>query len=174
MYQEEIKIPKDRVAVLIGKDGKLKREIEKLTNIHIHIDSNDSLITLKSEDSVSLFDAKPIIRAIARGFNPKIAELLIDQDYALEVIDLKDFAGDSKKKMIRLKSRCIGTGGKARESIEQLTNTHISVYGKTVSIIGKIENVYLAKAAVESLLGGSPHGKVYRRVQERKNKSSDK
>ena len=60
MYQEEIKIPKDRVAVLIGKDGKLKREIEKLTNIHIHIDSNDSLITLKSEDSVSLFDAKPI------------------------------------------------------------------------------------------------------------------
>jgi|TARA_B100001971_G_C18150617_1_gene515624 ribosomal RNA assembly protein len=173
MYEEEIKVPKERIAILIGKKGELKRELEKITKTKIYIDSNNNLVTLKAEDSINLFNALPIIKAIARGFNPDIAELLNEEDYTLEVIDIKNFSGDSKKKLIRLKSRCIGTSGKARENIEQLTNTHISVYGKTVSIIGRIENVGIARFALESILSGSPHGKVYKKIQERKSKSID-
>jgi ribosomal RNA assembly protein len=68
--------------------------------------------------------------------------------------------------MLRQKSRIIGTKGKARNSIEKMTNTNICVYGKTVCIIGKTETVVLAKQAVESLLTGAPHGNVYKRLEK--------
>ena len=83
MYEEEIKVPKERIAILIGKKGELKRELEKITKTKIYIDSNNNLVTLKAEDSINLFNALPIIKAIARGFNPDIAELLNEEDYTL-------------------------------------------------------------------------------------------
>ncbi|MBI2667579.1 RNA-processing protein [Candidatus Woesearchaeota archaeon] len=170
MYEEEIIIPKDRVGVFIGKYGKLRKELEKITKTSIKVDSENNIITLKSEDSLSIFNATPIIKAIARGFNPEIAQLLSEEDHILEIIDIKDYSGNSKKKLIRLRSRCIGTSGKARQEIEQLTNTNISIYGKTISIIGRTDDVDIAKDAMESILLGAPHGKVYRKIQERKNK----
>ena len=72
-----------------------------------------------------------------------------------------NYAGKSKNDLIRLKSRIIGTEGKARKTIEKRTNTNISIYGKTVSIIGGRQGVQVAKRAVENLLRGSQHNKVY-------------
>ena len=40
-YRYELKIPKDRIAVLIGKNGEVKREIEELTESRIEIDSKE-------------------------------------------------------------------------------------------------------------------------------------
>ena len=170
---EEIRIPKERISVLIGKYGKEKKELEKATNTKIEIDTKDNIVTIRSDDSINLFNAKPIIKAIARGFNPDIAELLLDEDYILEIIDIQDFSGKSKKKFIRLKSRCIGEDGKARKNVEDMTNTNISIYGKTVSIIGKINDVGIARSAIEELLRGAPHGNVYRRIDVRKRSNKD-
>ena len=168
MYQEEIKIPKDRIAVLIGTSGKFKSRLSKLTNTKIVIDSKEGIVTLESLDSMDLYNLVPIIKAIARGFSPGVAELLLNENCSLEILDMKEFAGNSKKKLLRLKSRCIGNQGKARENIEQMTNTHISIYGKTISIIGLIEDTTNAKHALEELLQWAPHGNVYRRIHERK------
>ena len=51
---------------------------------------------------------------------------------------------------------------------ETLTETFISVYGKTVAIIGKTENIDLSKRAIEKLLGGAPHGNVYQFIEMQK------
>jgi ribosomal RNA assembly protein len=67
----------------------------------------------------------------------------------------------SKKKSTRLKGRVIGEEGKARRIIEELTETYISVFGNTVSIIGQAYNVSICRRAIESLLSGSPHSGVY-------------
>jgi len=40
-YSYELKIPKDRVAVLIGTDGEIKKKIEVETKTQIKIDSKD-------------------------------------------------------------------------------------------------------------------------------------
>ena len=37
MYEEELKIPKDRVAVLIGKKGETKRAIQSRTKTKIRV-----------------------------------------------------------------------------------------------------------------------------------------
>ena len=70
--------------------------------------------------------------------------------------------------MLRLKSRVIGTKGKAKAMLEQLTNTNICIFGKTVSIIGRTENVMITKHGIESLLNGAPHGNVYRSIEDQK------
>ncbi len=159
-YSYELKIPKERVAVLIGKEGSIKKELESITKTTINIDSKEGEVQLIGTDSVSLYILKDIIRAIARGFNPEIARHLLKQDYVLEVLSLSDYV-KSKDQMQRLKGRTIGKNGKARSIIEELTETNISVYGKTIAIIGFCDNVAVSKKALESLLTGSPHSSVF-------------
>lgn len=170
MYRQEIKIPKDRVGVLIGSDGKFKKNLERRTKTRIIVDSETGYVIIEGEDSVTLYSLKDVVQAIGRGFSAEIATDLLKEDNLLEIVNIQDFSGKSKKKMDRIRGRVIGTKGKSRRMLERITETHISVYGKTVAVIGKIEYVALAKEAVEAILGGSPHGNVYRWLQEKKAK----
>ena len=161
MYSYELRVPKERIAVVIGKKGFTRRQLEKLTKTKIEVDSEDGRVTISGE-SIDVYNARLVIQAIGRGFNPEIAKCLCDDTNCLEVVNIQDFAGKSKKKMFRLKSRVIGSKGKAWKSIETLTHTRISVYGKTVCIIGKVDHVLIAREAVENILKGAPHGPVYK------------
>jgi len=67
--------------------------------------------------------------------------------------------------MERIKGRIIGDGGKARVNMENLSNADITVYGKTVSVIGEPTQLKLAIDAIESLLSGSMHGHVYKKIE---------
>ncbi len=160
-YSYELKIPKERVAVLIGKSGEIKKRLESETKTRIRVDSEEGDVFVSGEDAIPLFSVREIIKAIGRGFNPEIAFLLLQQDYMFEVLDLRDYAS-TKKHVLRLKGRVIGAEGKSRKIIEELTESFISVYGKTISIIGQVDNIGLAKRAVEGLLEGSPHSTIYK------------
>src|SRR3989344_2807994 len=170
MFQEGLKIPKKRIAVLIGEKGKTKRKIERTTSTFLTINSEEGDVLVTSEESLNVFNTKPIISAIGRGFNPEVALNLMDEENILVIIDITEFSKKSKKDMIRLKARLIGTNGKARNMIEMLTHTEICVYGKTVSILGEQDNVYLAKKAITNLLQGSKHGNVYGFIERTKKK----
>lgn len=170
MFDYEVKIPKDRIAVLIGKKGLVKNKIQRLTKTKLIVDSKEGDVTVESEDSFAAYSTTLIVKAIGRGFNPNIALLLHREDYSMEIVDITEFAGKSKKKMRRIKARIIGTKGKAWKMIEKLTGCHLSVYGKTVSMIGLVEEVALAKQAVEDLLKGAPYSNVYKFIQDKKKK----
>ena len=167
-YSYELKIPKDRVAVLIGVKGKVKNEIEAATKTKLQIDSKEGDVAVSGEDALGLFTAREVVEAIGRGFNPDFAKLLLKQDYILEILNAQDFAGKSKSSVDRLKGRVIGKEGKARTTIEDLTETNISVYGKTIAIIGLPENASLARKAIELLLQGSMHSSVYRMLERKR------
>ena len=166
-YSYELKVPKARIAVLIGKNGEVKKGIEAETNTKIRIDSEEGDVFLKGSDAIGLYNANEVIKATARGFNPEISMLLLKGDYVFVIIDLGDYA-KTKKSMLRLKGRVIGLDGKSRRLIEELSETHIVVYGKTVSIIGHSENVAIARKAIESLLTGSRHSNVYRWLEKKR------
>ena len=87
-FSYELKIPKDRVAVLIGQKGKIKRDFESQTKTKMKIDSQEGDVILTGKDSLALYSLREVIRAIGRGFNPEIASLLFKQDYVLEIIVL--------------------------------------------------------------------------------------
>ena len=167
MFSEELKITKDRVAVLIGVKGATKKKIEKKANIKLDI-TKEGEVTITGEDSLNIFNSVPIIKFIGRGFNPEVALKLLNEEYSYELINIYDFTGKSKAKFTRIKARLIGTKGKARSVIEKLTDTNICIYGKTVGIIGKVMDVILAKAALEKILKGAPHGNVYKFIELQK------
>ncbi len=161
-----VKVPRDRVAVIIGKNGTTKKEIEEQTNTRIKVNTEEGIVTAVSEDALNLFTVREVVKAIARGFNPKKALLLVKQDFILQIIELKDFA--KKQHFPRIKGRIIGHEGKARATIENLTETYISVYGKTVSIIGRAENVAMCRRALTNLINGSPHSAVYKWLEKKR------
>jgi len=167
-YRYELKIPKERVAALIGKIGETKREIESATKTKLDIDSVEGDVFVTGEDSLGLFIAREVVLATGRGFNPEISLLLLKPDYVLEVIDIRDYSGKSKDTMQRLKGRVIGREGKSRRLIEELSECYLSVYGKTISIIGTAEQAIVAKQAVESLLKGSNHSNVYKFLEKKR------
>ncbi|MGM5481037.1 MAG: KH domain-containing protein [Nanobdellota archaeon] len=166
-YSYELKIPKERIAILIGKDGVVKDELELQAKASIDVDSDEGDVRMKGEDSILLFQLKDIIKAIGRGFNPEVAMRLFKQDYILEVITMTDFV-KAKNHMVRLKGRVIGKNGKARETLEELTDTNISVYGKTISIVGFCDKVAVCKRALETLLSGSPHSSVFKMLEKQR------
>ena len=167
-YSYELKVPKNRVAVVIGKEGNVKKDIEESTKTKLQIDSKEGDVFVSGEDALGLYTAREIIKAIGRGFNPELAKLLLKPDYIFEVVDLSEFVGKSKEAMMRLKGRVIGKEGKSRRLIEELTESNISVFGKTISIIGLPESAADARQAVESLLRGSTHANVYKWLEKRR------
>jgi ribosomal RNA assembly protein len=168
-YAYEVRVPKERVAVIIGQKGSVKKALQEQAGVKMEIDSDEGVGTLASEDSLALFTAREVIRAIGRGFNPDVAQLLLRQDYALETVRLDDYANTKESKQ-RLKGRVIGMKGKGREQIERLTDCFVSVYGKTVSVIGELEKADIAKRAVEKLLAGAMHATVWRYLEKMRRK----
>jgi ribosomal RNA assembly protein len=98
--------------------------------------------------------------AIGRGFSPKRAFQLFDEDMIFEVIFLDD-STSTPKALKRIRGRLIGERGKTRRIIEEFTGTSLSIYGHSVSLIGTLERVNVAKEAVQMLLKGMPHKSVY-------------
>ncbi len=159
-YSYEMKIPASRIAVLIGKAGSIKKHMERETGVKITVDSTEGDVFLFCDDALKLYSVREIITAVGRGFNPEVALQLLKTDYAFEQIDLSA-AAKTKNHMIRIKGRVIGSSGKARELIEELTGCKISVFGKTISIIGRVESANICRKAIESLIKGSRHASVY-------------
>ncbi len=162
----ELHIPKERVAVLIGKKGISKRELERTTNTLIKVNSDEGEVQISGKDALLLYTAREIIRAIGRGFSPETAMQLLKQDFAFELVSVQEFARNQAD-LERLRGRVIGEGGKSRRIIEELTGSALSVFGKTVGIIGPADSIHNARRAVESLLSGSPHAHVYRWLEHR-------
>jgi ribosomal RNA assembly protein len=157
-----IKIPEERIGVLIGPDGSMKSLIEEKSKTSLEIDSETGTVTIaSSEDPLQGMRTMDFVRAIGRGFSPERAMPIFDDEMLmLDVMDLSKMVG-TKSDMARLKGRIIGKDGKTREIMERLSGSKISVYGKTIAILGYPEQIRVARAAIEMLLDGAPHGNVY-------------
>ena len=162
-----MRIPRERVAVLIGKKGETKRQLEQETQTQLAIDSTEGEIEISGKDALLLYLCREIVRAIGRGFNPEVAMQLLKSDYSFEIISIVDYARNPND-LERLRGRVIGEGGKSRRTIEELTGVSMCIFGKTVGLIGPGENLNIARRAVESLLTGSPHAHVYRWLERKR------
>ena len=168
-FHETIRVPVDRVGVIVGKNGRVKKRVEELTNARLEVDP-EGTVTITSpqetEDPVLAWKARDIVRAMARGFSPKRALSLIDDDARLLVISLRDIVGSSPNQLKRVAGRIIGERGRTRRIIEEITETKISVYGRTVSIIGIDPGLEYAERAIQMLISGAPHKAVYARLEK--------
>src|SRR5215210_2146819 len=155
-FQHAVKIPKERIGVLIGKGGKVKQQIEERCGVKIEIDSETGdamIIGNSSADRLEAFRAVEVITAISRGFSPQRAYLLFDdEELIFQQIDLHDYTGKSCR------------------MIEELSGAYVSVYGHTVCLIGNFREIKLTTEAITMLAKGSMHKTVYNMLQGAKRK----
>ena len=163
-----LKIPMDRVGVLIGHKGQTKKEVEDKCDVKLNIDSKQGEVTIsqdEEEDPLALIQAENVIKAIGRGFSPENAFMLLNEESDFFSFDLYDYVGKKESHVRRLKSRVIGKEGKTRKVLEDLTNSKISIYGHNVSIISNMMKMNILKKAIDMLLTGSKQATVYRFVE---------
>ena len=167
-----VKIPKERVGILIGEEGKAKQYIEDRLNVKIDVESEGSVtikLTEKASDPSMLLKAKDVVTAIGRGFSPEATFRLIrNEDEIFDMIDLRQVFGRSESDIKRVKSRLIGTDGKTRKLIEELTEANVVVYGHTVGFIGSFTQVDAARNAAQMIVEGCQHQTVYRYLQRKR------
>ncbi len=168
-----VRIPKERVGVLVGPEGKVKQHIEEKLMVELQIESEAGgvaiLLSEKASDPSLLLKAKDVVTAVGRGFSPEHAFRLIrNDDDIFDLIDLRLTFGRSESDIQRVKGRIIGANGKTRRLIEELTGGDVVVYGHTVGIIGTFEQVDAARNAVQMLIKGSQHHTVYKFLQKKR------
>jgi len=163
---QSVLIPVERVKILM--DPSVKTEVEKQGNVKLTLGDVDEIL-INSEDPIAEWKAMDIVKAIGRGFESAKALKLFNEEYVLKLISLKELFS-SEKQRIRYKSRIIGTKGKIKITIEEISGASISVYGNTVGILGKMEEVDLAVRAVSMILNGASHGTVFIMLRKAKQK----
>ncbi len=152
---EHIRIPVERVPVLLGKNYSSLKQIEEETGAIITLDDG---VKIESNDPLMLLKTKDIVTAIGRGFIVKKALRLLEDECELRVLSLY---GESQKKRTTMMGRVIGNKGGSKAIIEKETGASISVRGKTIAIIGTPDELVPAENALQEILRGKTHGYAY-------------
>lgn len=161
-----VAIPEERIKILRDKRSLYTRKLRDFFDVQLWI--KDVEVEIEGEDSLQVIRTKEILKAFGRGFEFEDALGLADEDFVLELINTSEFAGKSKNRRKELKGRVIGAEGKSKDMIEKYSGAKVVVYGKTVGILGKWENVIVAKKAVEMLLNGAKHTTVFMFLEEKR------
>jgi ribosomal RNA assembly protein len=167
------RIPKDRIAVLIGRKGATRSAIEKISGAKLHIDSKTGDVSVTWEenvDPVMRMKFPDVIKAIGRGMNPDRAIQLLEDEQHLILHDIREYVGKNANQQRRIRSRIIGRNGRIRELIEEHSGAEMVIYGSTIVIIGDEDALPLASQAVTRLLQGAEHSSVLKHLETERRK----
>jgi len=168
-------IPHERIGAVLGKDGTTKAQIESAFKVKLTVSSDSGTIEVTpsqdNDDPSTILRARDVVTAVGRGFSPDRAMALTDDNTVLDVIDLHELFGKSESDINRVKGRVIGSEGKMRRLLEEMTEAKVSVYGSTISMIGEFESVSAARQAIEMLLKGKQHSSVYKFLRRTKSET---
>jgi ribosomal RNA assembly protein len=170
-----LRIPADRLGVLIGPQGETRRLLETRSGLKLDVDSGENEVTVRDEkgaDPLMGLKMRDIVKAIGRGFSPEHAMRLFSDDYYFELIDIHDYTGKNKSRLRQVTARVVGSEGKTRRILEEQTGCDVAIYGHTVGIIGTLEDLQNAKIAVDMLLSGAEHASVYRFLENKRRQQS--
>ncbi len=142
--------------------GFLEKVQEK--GLKVKLDRENQTIEFYAEDPFVELKGKDVLTAFTQSegsidLNRAIG--LFSEDTYLKVIDLGEIYNDNEKTITRILSRIIGTNGKTKLIIEEITESSITIYKDKIFIIGFLEEIHLAHEAIDSLMAGTTHKKVY-------------
>ena len=167
-----IPVEKERINIVLGKRGKTKKILEENFNVKITVDKDKGEVKIESipgkTTPLQLLKAREAIIALVNGASIKQVLRLADEDTYMTIINLKQYTSGERKDIERVAGRIIGEKGKAKKMIEELTGADIIVHDYNVIIIGKQEQLEMARTAVIMLIQGRQHKTVYRYLQRKR------
>jgi len=151
-----------KIGLLIGKDGTNKVRLEEAFNVKIEVKPEEGIVYVEPREGATLYNvyvAEKALKALSIGFSIDDVLLLKDDVYDLEIIDLGEVA-KNREDLMRIKARVIGTGGRFKKALEDMTGAKIAVGEKQIGIIGDFEQNKLIKDALTRLIAGQSHQAV--------------
>jgi ribosomal RNA assembly protein len=139
--------------------NKVKKAVPIIENkVKVRIGFGKGSVTIKGSE-LNEYLVEKVIHAIDFGFNVDDALLLMNEDFVLEFIEVKEHT--RRKNLVDVRASIIGTGGKARKTIENLTGSEIVISGNTIGVIVDSDHLSAVVQGIESLIQGSKHGNVF-------------
>lgn len=151
-----VSVSKNGVGALLKNGERALKDIEKTGGVKLAV--GDDSVTVEGEPEKEWVVEK-VLEALSYGFHPKKALRLFSDDFFLETIDLG--AALRGKGVERYKARIIGTRGRAKRTIEELSGASLAVGADSVAVLGRFDEIHAAKEAVLRLLEGATHSTVY-------------
>src|SRR5687767_14065996 len=107
-----VKVPADRIAVVIGPHGQTRKTLAERSGLPIEVDTNNNEVAIDDKvqgaDPVMILKIRDVVKALGRGFSPEHAMLLFSDDFYLELLDIHDYVGKDKSHLRRVTARLIG------------------------------------------------------------------
>ncbi len=163
------RVPKNRIAVLIGKGGQTRKMLEDASGAKLDIDSKTGEVMAEWQeepDPIVRMKMPDVVLAIGRGLAPGRAVQLIQDDIFLRMYDIREWVGRQPNQTRRMRSRLIGRNGRIRSLIEEISNCEMAIHGSTVLVIGDQDGIALAAPAIEGILRGSEHSTVLHGLEQ--------
>jgi ribosomal RNA assembly protein len=139
--------------------NKVKKAVPIIENkVKVKIGFGKGSVSVRGNE-LNEYLIEQVIRAVDFGFNVDDALLLMSDDFVLEFIEVKEHT--RRKNLKDVRARLIGTGGKARKTIENLTGSEIVIHDNTVGVIVDSDHLEAVVQGIESLIQGAKHGNVF-------------
>ncbi len=142
---------------------KARTLLEKELGLKLEIRGREITFSGKAEDE---YIAERVLEAINFGFPMDVALMMKHEDLIFEVLNIKDYT--KRNDLERIRGRLIGTGGKTKATLIQLTQCFIEYKENKVGIIGQPEHIEFATQAIISLIKGAKQANIYSYLEHHK------
>jgi KH domain-containing protein len=149
--------------VSLTKVKKAVPKIEKKLGVKILVNKHNFKISGKEYQE---YLGYTILRAVDFGFDVEDAFLLMDENFVLEFVEIKEHT--RRKNLKDVRARVIGRNGRAMKTIEELTGSVLFLRDNRLGIIVCSENLDVTVQAVESLIRGAKHSNVFSYIEKNK------
>lgn len=139
----------------------IEEQIEKKIGVKINIKGRKIEI---EGTPVEEYEASIIIEALDFGFKQKDALKLADENNIFRKLPIKKFT--AKKNLEEVRGRIIGTEGKTKRTLEEISGCAVVIHNNQVGMIGPAENIEEATTALTKLIKGSKQANVYRFLEK--------
>jgi len=143
-----------------------KKKLEQELKVKI---TNKGNIIFVEGTAESEYTACQVMEAINLGFKMTDALLLTDEEFILEKIHIKDLT--KRQDIKRICGRVIGTQGRTKRTIENLSDCIIALHDTTVGVIGRADEIEPTLTALTALIQGKKQTKTYSYLEREKSKS---
>ena len=134
-----------------------KRFLERTFKVKISIQGRKVTVEGNALDE---FEMKSIIDAMNLGFSARTSALIKKEDIVFEKLSIKDYTRRKNLEIVR--GRLIGTHGKTKNTLEQISGCKIKIKDNIVGVIGEAEAVADALIAITNIVRGSKQTNVYK------------
>jgi len=133
--------------IIVDNMKKIKRAIPSIENkVNVKIGFGKNKVSVKGAE-LNEFLVENIIRAIDFGFDIDDALLLLNTEFVLEFIEVKEHT--RRKNLKDVRSRIIGRDGRAKRTIEKLTESAIVINGNNIGVIVDAEHLSTTIQGIE-------------------------